>query len=340
MQRAGDGREDDVVDRSAQRVLDRLEVRNRCLGHREPSVRADRPVERALRRRSGGEDRAETGNRLAHLLQHDLRRADRECEVADRGTHRMRDLLAQRVKEQLARARRRLGPVGLRFHDARLRAEVEQDGRDVHAAHPVDHRMVHLVEDRHVPVLESFDVVDLPQRLRTVQRPRMDPLDVVGELLAPAGLRERAFPEMEVEIEVRVVHPHRPPRPEGHEHHLLAEARDQVLPLDEQLLHVVEQAVRAPGPRRRIEDRQARHVVVDARFLEEEELHVESGQALSHGDRPFRPSSGSPLRRSRTSPAWCRRLRRRLRSGSDARSRPAHARRDTPGCRGSGCARP
>ena len=72
---------------------------------------------------------------------------------------------------------------------AALRARVEQDAEDLVARDAVDHRVVHLRQQRHAPVRQALDQVELPQRARAVQRPGEDPRDRLGEPVVVARRR-------------------------------------------------------------------------------------------------------------------------------------------------------
>jgi hypothetical protein len=87
---------------------------------------------------------------------------------------------------------------------------------------------MHLHQGRDVPALEPLDHVELPERLRPVERAREDPLDLFAELDPAAGVRERGPTDVEVQIERRVVHPDRQREPERDHLHLLAEPRREV----------------------------------------------------------------------------------------------------------------
>jgi hypothetical protein len=110
----------------------------------------------------------------------------------------------------------------------------------MHAREPVDHRVMHLHQRRDVPALEPLDHVELPERLRPVERAREDPLDLFAELEPAAGVRERGASDVEVQVERGVVHPDRQRQPERDHLDLLPQARRQVQARREHLLHVLE----------------------------------------------------------------------------------------------------
>ena len=68
------------------------------------------------------------------------------------------------------------------------RGEIEQDGEELGAGRAVDRRMVDLGVDRGAPAGQPGDQVDLPQRAAAVQRPGVQPADLLGQL----GVRSRA----------------------------------------------------------------------------------------------------------------------------------------------------
>jgi hypothetical protein len=98
---------------------------------------------------------------------------------------------------------------------------------------------------------------------------------------------------MEIEVEVRIVHPDGKAGAERHKLDLLAEARDQVNPLSDEILELLERQA-AVGPRGRVEDGKARDVHVDVAAFDEQEVRIEGAKAVGH-DFPPRRWGGSPV---------------------------------------------
>src|SRR5207253_3804301 len=99
------------------------------------------------------------------------------------------------------------------------------------------------------------------------------PLHVIDQFAAPARRWERRSPHVEVDVEVRVVDPHRAGRRERRKQDLLAKPRGQVETGGDDLLDVVD-LEDAARPGRRVEDGKAAHMLVDGRSLEVEERCV------------------------------------------------------------------
>jgi hypothetical protein len=132
-----------------------------------------------------------------------------------------------------------LQAAGRRGHHPPLRGRVHQGGQDLHPRRPVDRRVVQLGHDGDPAALEPVDHVELPQRPRPVQRAGGQPGDLLGQLLVGAGGRDRDLPDVEVEVEVRVVGPVRHVDPQRHLHQAPAQRGQQVQPLLEELSHSV-----------------------------------------------------------------------------------------------------
>ena len=96
---------------------------------------------------------------------------------------------------------------------------------------------------------EAVDQVHLPERARAVERPRDDARHLLGELLVVARRRQRQLADVEVEVEVGVVHPVRVVEAERHLGQPPAQRRQQRQPLGDQVVDVRERqlAVRARG---------------------------------------------------------------------------------------------
>ena len=58
-------------------------------------------------------------------------------------------------------------------------------------------------------VLQALDHVELPERLRPVERPGKDPLDLLGQLHPAPRVRERRATDVEVQVERGVIDPDR-----------------------------------------------------------------------------------------------------------------------------------
>ena len=76
-----------------------------------------------------------------------------------------------------------------RLEERGVRGEVEQDGRDVDAGHPVDERVVRLLDQPDVAAFEPLDEPQLPQRPGPVEELRLDPRGERQELLAAPRAR-------------------------------------------------------------------------------------------------------------------------------------------------------
>jgi hypothetical protein len=145
------------------------------------------------------------------------------------------DRLARQVEqaaaEQLPRARDLVAEVVVlasRHLVAPLGAEVEQDAEDLRARHAVDDRVVDLGQHRHAPLGQAVDDVELPQRVRAIERPRDDACDLLGERMLVARRRGGGLADVEVEVEVLVLDPVRVVQAERHLGQAPAEGRQQV----------------------------------------------------------------------------------------------------------------
>ena len=187
--------------------------------------------------------------------------------------------LEQRVGEQLrAGGQRARDPVVIgRGHRHRVRRGVEQDGDDVDPRDAVDERVMGLGQQGEAVVGEPLDQPHLPQRARAVQRLGEDPAGQALELGLAAGAGQRGVADVEADVEVRIVHPHRPALIEGHEGQPLAVARDEVQPAGDLLDQLV------VGRRLALEDHAAGDVHVRGVALEVQEGAVEPGQAVGIG---------------------------------------------------------
>jgi hypothetical protein len=115
----------------------------------------------------------------------------------------------------------------------RLRRRVEQDRRDVDAGDPVDERVMGLGQQREAVIGQPLDEPQLPQRASAIQRLREHATGQALELPVAAWPRQRRMTDVEVDVEVRIVHPHRAPLVERHEGQPLSVARHQVQPGDD-----------------------------------------------------------------------------------------------------------
>ena len=151
----------------------------------EPPVGADRHVER--RRRGGVE-------RLPDDLADALERRARRARAPARARARPR---APSARARRRRARSPAAPtatsssvpgVGAGRHGGTPAAgrgplsQVEDDGREVDAADPVDEGVMGLEDQREAPVVEAFDEPQLPQRPAAVERGREDAREQLEQL--------------------------------------------------------------------------------------------------------------------------------------------------------------
>ena len=212
-QRTGDHREDHVVDRAAVRLPHLLEVlqigaaRWRTGAARScASFSSDRGAGLTVRRTTskalpGGAEHL--GHHRADVLRGEpgdvdhLRRPGGE--VGD-GVHDQVDVAGRRVRDP-----RLLGQV------PRPPVDVQDRGRDVDRADPVDHRVMGLVDQRDPAAGQPLDDVDLPQRAGPVQRAGDQPADQLVQL--DVGARLAAARTAGRDRSGRS--PRRPPRPAG-----------------------------------------------------------------------------------------------------------------------------
>ena len=156
----------------------------------------------------------------------------------------------------------------------RVGGEVEQHRRQVDAGDAVDQRVVGLRDQREAVVLQSLDQPHLPQRLGAVELLGEDPRGQAPQLLPVARRGQRGVADVVLEVEVRVVDPHRAPAVQRGVGELVAVARDQVQPpadLFEEVLH-----------RRRwaFDDRQSADVHVRVGSLLVQEGGVDRGEPV------------------------------------------------------------
>ncbi len=292
VERAADRREHHVVHGPAEPILDVLEPLERSLGDREPAVRADPDVERRGRPRPHVEDAAQATQHRPGVDRGERRRAPNRIDGRHRRLHRVSEDGFGRLPQQLLRGGFRLRRPGRRRRiRTRVRRQVEDRRREVHAGQPVDHRVMDLHERGHVAVLEPLDHVELPERFRAVERAREDPLDLLRQLGPPPGARQGGPPDVEAEVERRIVDPDRVCEVERHHLHPLPEPRCQMQSRGDDGLHVLEPqpAVRAG---RGVEHGQARDVHVHRGPLEVQEGRVERGQTFGGHGPPTVPLRG------------------------------------------------
>jgi hypothetical protein len=155
-----------------------------------------------------------------------LAKPQRRCWVMDRlnGVRGAAGEQLGRGRLPLRPARRRLGQL------ATLRRQVEQCGEDVVAGHAVDGGMVDLAVDRRPPAPQPEDQVDLPERSAALQRPGVQAGGLLGELPVAAGGGQGKLPDVELDVEVRVLDPVRLVQAQRHVDQAAAEERDQWQP--------------------------------------------------------------------------------------------------------------
>ena len=148
---------------------------------------------------------------------------------------RRADLFVGRAHDVLQRVHHELEPRGqragdpLRVFGARgIGAQVHDHREQVRPRDPVDQRVMRLGQHGPALVLEPFDHPDLPEGLRAVELLCHDAPDELAQLALASRRGQRSVAQVVLDVEVRVVHPDRPPQLEGDEPDLLAVARDEV----------------------------------------------------------------------------------------------------------------
>ena len=156
---------------------------------------------------------------------------------------------------------------------------VEQDGGDVHAGHAVDQAVVALADDREAPAGEPIGQPELPHGLRAVEALREDPRGKRAQLLLGARLGQGGVSHVVIEVELRVVDPHRTPLAVGHEAELL---RNRGTRWRREADVLAELDVVRGGA---LEHERGGHVHVGGAVLEVQERRIESREAIarSHG---------------------------------------------------------
>src|SRR3990170_8993893 len=97
--------------------------------------------------------------------------------------------------------------------------------------------MMDLRVDRGPAILQAGDHVELPQRTMSVERTSMEPGDLLPEQREGPRPRNRQLPDVELEVEVRVVDPVGAGQAEGHLRQSLPEDRYQMQPGLDQRTH-------------------------------------------------------------------------------------------------------
>ena len=159
---ARDSGEDDVVHRTAEGVLHRLDRVEVTLDPAPAAVLADGPTQRGLGAQQAAAHGGASDGSHRHVfgeLTGMADAADDPREVLTGPHHRIDDRIGHQADGS---------GCGLRFPGARrglaaLRVGVEDDLHDVVAGQPVDHRVVRLVDQRPAALRQSLDQPDLPQ---------------------------------------------------------------------------------------------------------------------------------------------------------------------------------
>ena len=231
-EREADGREHDVVERAAERVLDRFELRQIRVEERVAAVRPDVDVERARRRRRVDpreRRRADAGETVLAPARR-LARA----RAAARGRRAPSQLAPSSARRAPRRAASPAPAAAARSRASEARSAagsrggVEQHRRDVHAGDAVDERVVGLGDQREAPAGHALHEPDLPQRLGAVQALGEEAPGEPLERRVVGRLRQRGVADVVVGVEVRVVGPHGAALAERHEREALAIARHEV----------------------------------------------------------------------------------------------------------------
>ena len=127
--------------------------------------------------------------------------------------------------------------------------------------------MVHLRDESHLAVVESFDEREVPQRSRTVEGDAGDVGDDLGDLSHRAGRACRDTVDVRLEVEVGILDPHGMAQIERDRHESATERFEQVHPVGQ---HLEQALVREALAGTRVEDERS-HDVGQLRWR----LHVE-----------------------------------------------------------------
>ena len=241
---------------------------------------------RTLKRLGGAGESPAAPNAPIAAAASAARRATR-AGAAEHGAHAAGELgrhgraLHERLAEQLRGGGERLRlPVVLGRRDRhRIGRGVEEHRGDVDAGDAVDERVVGLRQQRKAIVGQPLDEPQLPQGPSAVERLAEHPPREPLELGVPARARQRRVADMEPDVEVRVVDPHRPALAERDERQPLAVARNEMQArLDRRHELLV-------GGSRAGEDRAAGDVHMRGVALEVQKRRVEARQAVGIGHR-------------------------------------------------------
>src|SRR6266566_3781906 len=210
-----------------------------------------------------------------------------------------------------------------------LGGDVEQHRGQVHAADPVDQRVVGLGDQREAVVPQTLDQPHLPQGLGAIELLGEDPRGEAAQLVPAAGRGQRGVADVVLEVEARVIDPHGPPAVERGVGELVAVARHQV----QAQANLLEQfARRGRWP---FDDRQAPDVHVRVATLLVQEGGVDRREpvevALWHEFLEYlgEPYNGARVQHRREAAAGgaARVLRGGRSGGADRRTRARDARR-------------
>ena len=207
-----------------------------------------------------------------------LWRAKRASRIgrADRGVDRAAGQELELARHGLAGER----VLDLGIGCAGLGREVEQHLGQAGAGHPVDERVVHLLEQGDPAVLQPLDDPRLPERLLAVELVAGQAADELAELAVVAGLGDADAADVVVDVELVVLGPARPVEAEGDVDELVAQLGHLGDAGDQQVDEAVERP--AVGMGGGVDDDQPRHVHVPVGRLAVQERGVLAGH-LSHG---------------------------------------------------------
>ena len=214
----GDGGQDDVVERPAQALAHLLYVVDRGRGPGVAPVGADGYVEA---RHRGGPHQAGHGRHAP---------PDLGCLGPARGGWRPGGWHGAPAPARRGSAPRssappspaappgRGGPGGpRRAGQPTRRGEVHDHREQVRPRHAVDHGVMGLGTHGPAPILQALDHPDLPQRPRPVECWDMTRPTSLRSSASTPRRRQRRVAEVVLDVEVGVVHPHRPAEVEGDE---------------------------------------------------------------------------------------------------------------------------
>ena len=246
-------------------------------------ARVDR---RARRDRFAIHHRAERATELTRALERVTRAAQQRAERAEE-LSRLGRALAQRVEEELRRARRGLRCPLLDHRSHVVGTRVEEQRRDVDAGDAVDERVVRLLDQRDVAVFETFDEPDLPQRTFAVEELLLHARRERDQLLPRARLRQRGVPHVVRHVEAVVVDPDRTALVVGNRHQPAAEAREQREPRAHEIAHLGDpEAAVVVEERRALEHTHRADVHRVLEPLQVQEAGVEPGKPVVASHRP------------------------------------------------------